>query len=92
MIDRLLDVKKMMVWHIPVSVITLAIGIYLALICVVPSFAPEQREMLMSGVLYIVIPYVIFFLIGSPLYTLWLYTQINGTEGCASEITRPGHR
>ena len=82
------DVEKHLVWHVPVSVATLAIGIYLSVICIVPTFTPELREFLLNGVIFVVIPYVIFILIGSPVYTLWHYAQKVSRVNFISKFSR----
>jgi hypothetical protein len=64
-------------WHVPASIATLAMGIYLTLVYMIPSFAPEYHEIVTSGKLFMVIPSAIFVLIGSPLYALWFYTKMD---------------
>jgi len=66
-----------MKWHVPVSVTTLAMGIYLALAYMLPSFVPEYHDIIMNGSLHLVMPYAIFVLIGFPLFTLWFYTKLD---------------
>jgi len=70
------NVKRNMKWHVPASIATLAMGIYLALICFVPSFVPEYHEIVMTGKIFMVVPYAIFIMIGSPIFTLWHYTKL----------------
>jgi len=74
------NVRKHMFWHVPVSIATLAIGIYLALICIVPSFVPDHHQILTDGMIYIFIPYFILVLIGSPIFTLWYYSNLESKK------------
>ena len=70
-------VKRNKVWHVPASIATLAMGIYLALVYFVPSFAPEYHEMVMAGNATRIIPYALLLLIGSPVFTLWHYVKLD---------------
>ena len=79
------NVIKNKKWHVPVSIATLATGIYLTLVLMLPSFAPEYHEVVTSGKLFIVLPYIIFVMISSPLFTLWHYTK-RETDGEFREL------
>ena len=70
-------VKKNKIWHVPASIATFAMGIYLALIIFVPSFAPEYHEMVMTGNAMKIVPYALLLLIGSPVFSLWHYVKID---------------
>ena len=70
-------VKRNKVWHIPASIATLAMGIYLALVYFVPSFAPEYHEVVMAGNATKIIPYALLLLIGSPVFSLWHYVKLD---------------
>ena len=75
-----ITIKRNMKWHLPVSVATLAMGIYLTLVYMIPSFVPEYHHLVTTGRLYLIIPYAIFIMIGAPLYTLWVYTKMENDE------------
>jgi hypothetical protein len=70
------DMKKNMKWHVPASIATLAMGIYLALVCFVPSFVPEYHEFVMTGKAFMLVPYGLLIMIGSPIFSLWHYTKL----------------
>ena len=70
-------VKRNKVWHVPASIATLAMGIYLALVYFVPSFAPEYHEVVMAGNATKIIPYALLLLIGSPVFSLWHYVKLD---------------
>jgi cytochrome bd-type quinol oxidase subunit 2 len=75
------SVMKNKKWHVPVSIATLAMGIYLTLVCMIPSFAPEYHNAITSErIIFMIIPYAIFIMIGAPLYTLWVYTKMDTDE------------
>jgi hypothetical protein len=71
------EVKRNKKWHVPVSIATLAMGIYLALVYLVPSFVPEHHELVMSADGLKIAPYALLLLIGSPLFSLWHYTKLD---------------
>ena len=79
------NVKKNMIWHVPASIITLAFGIYLSLICLFPSFNTVHHEFVMNGKIFIIVPFAIFFLIGSPFFTLWYYTKLDVDQELSSQ-------
>jgi hypothetical protein len=74
------SVKRNMRWHVPCSIATLAMGIYLALVYLVPSFAQEYHAQLFHSDLNRIVPYAIVMLVGSPLFSLWFYTKIGTDE------------
>lgn len=59
--------------HIPLSVVTFLLGLYLTIVCMNPPFNPECHAIISNGMLCFFIPYVILILIGSPLISLWYY-------------------
>jgi hypothetical protein len=71
------DVKRNKKWHVPASIATLAMGIYLALVYFVPSFAPEYHELVMTGNAIKIAPYALLLLIGSPIFSLWHYAKLD---------------
>jgi len=71
------DVKRNKIWHVPASIATLAMGIYLALVYFVPSFAPEYHEMVTAGNAIKIVPYALLLLIGAPVFSLWHYIKLD---------------
>jgi hypothetical protein len=71
------DVKRNKLWHVPASIATLSMGIYLALVTFVPSFAPEYHTLVMTGNAMKIVPYVLLLLIGSPVFSLWHYVKLD---------------
>ena len=74
------SLKRQKLWHVPCSIATLAMGIYLALVCLVPSFGGEYHEMIFSSSYSMLLPFALFVLIGSPVYALWYYTKMETDE------------
>ena len=74
------SVRKMKRWHVPSCIVTLATGIYLVLISLVPSFNQEYHEMIFQGNFFLLLPYAIFILIGSPILSLMCYTKLETDE------------
>jgi hypothetical protein len=85
---NLRSVNKNMFWQVPLSIITFAAGIYLSLICLFPSFVPEHHEMVMNGLLFVMVPYAIFVLIGIPMLTLWYYARLYSEEEYKKVVQR----
>ena len=75
-------VKRNKIWHVPVSIATLAMGIFLAMICFVPSFVPEYHEMVIAGKAAKIIPYALLLLIASPVFSLWHYVKLDTDPEC----------
>lgn len=71
------DVKRKKIWHVPASIATLSMGIYLTLVCFVPSFAPEYHEMVTAGNAIKIVPYALLLLIGAPVFSLWHYIKLD---------------
>jgi hypothetical protein len=69
--------KNYRFWHVPCSIATLTMGIYLALVCLFPSFNRDHHELLSHGMAFLLAPYLIFIMIGSPLFTLWYYSTLD---------------
>jgi hypothetical protein len=70
----------MKLWHVPCCIVTMALGIYLSLVYLIPSFVPEYHEVLFHGDLYKIVPFGIAVLVGSPLFSLWFYTKAENDE------------
>lgn len=64
-------------WYMPCSIATLSIGIYLAIVCLFPTFNQQHHDYLLRGPIFLFIPYMIFIMIGSPLFTLWYYSKLD---------------
>ena len=77
MTSSVAGVRKNKIWHVPASIATLAMGIYLALVCFIPSFAPEYHETVVTGNTIKIIPYALLLLIGSPVFSLWHYAKLD---------------
>jgi len=74
------SLKRQKLWHVPCSIATLAMGIYLSLVCLVPSFGGEYHEIIFSSSFSMLLPFVLLVLIGSPVYALWYYTKLDTDE------------
>ncbi len=70
-------VKRNKIWHVPASIATLAMGIFLAMVCFVPSFVPEYHEMVIAGKAAKIIPFALLLLIGPPVFSLWHYVKLD---------------
>ncbi len=77
---KLDSVKRNMRWHVPCSVVTLVLGIYLTLVYLIPSFAYEYHTLMFQSDVYKIVPFTIVMLIGPPLISLWFYTKIETDE------------
>jgi len=74
------NLRRRKLWHVPCSIATLAMGIYLVLVCLVPSFGQEYHEMIFRSGYYKYVPFALLVLIGSPLHALWYYTKLDTDE------------
>ncbi|NVN90497.1 MAG: hypothetical protein HXX11_07805 [Desulfuromonadales bacterium] len=62
-------------WFIVNSVLTICLGLFLAVTCLIPSFAPAVRTLLFNENIAPLLPYIIFSLIVSSLVLISFYVD-----------------
>lgn len=62
-------------WFIVNSVLTIGLGLFLAAVCLFPSFAPAVRTLLFNEEIAPLLPYIIFSLIVSSLVSISFYVD-----------------
>ncbi len=62
---------KKPIWLAPACVLDLCLGIFLLLVYFFPDFAPRMHENMFRRGVYVIIPFISFICILSPLSFLW---------------------
>jgi len=66
--------------HIVGSIATLACGVSIILICLVPSFFPGIYRLLVDDRISIVIPYLLFIALGESIFSIWYFLFRKGAK------------
>ena len=67
-------------YHLFVSLATFLCGLCIAVICLVPSFIPDIHRLLLDERIRIAVPYLLFFALGGPLFSIWYFLVVNKRE------------
>lgn len=59
--------------HIAGSIATLACGVSIIIVCLVPSFLPGIYRLLVDDRVGIVIPYLLFIALGESIFSIWYF-------------------
>lgn len=66
--------------HIVGSITTLACGVSIIFICLVPSFFPGIYKLLVDDRISIVIPYLLFIALGESIFSIWYFLFRKGDK------------
>jgi len=73
-----LNYKMLVYWLMANAVVTICLGLFLAVICLFPACAPTLRSLLAEGTMATFLPYLIFMLIVTSLVSLAFYYDSTG--------------
>jgi len=73
-----LNYKLLVYWLMGNAVVTICLGLFLAVICLFPACAPALRSLLAEGAMATFLPYLIFILIVTSLVSLAFYYDSTG--------------
>jgi hypothetical protein len=65
--------KFLIKYHIAASIATLVCGAGIIVICLVPSYFPTVYRLLVDDRIAIVIPYILFIVLGEAIFSIWYF-------------------
>lgn len=66
---------KRPIWLVPVSILSVAGGMFFTTVYFIPGFAPHLHENMFRRGLHVVAPWVAFINIAIPVFGLWFHTN-----------------